>query len=230
MAKPPLTRTQASAAAEPIGWRLLFGTFAASVAVPSLEHGLHIATLAASACGDHADDHLSVDVRSDRVELILKTARGWVTEADVQCARSITTAVLEAGLAVSAPTGGSGSSRPVQALELAIDALDIPAIRPFWKAVLAYVDEPGSDEPDAIVDPAGQGPSIWFQQMNAPRPQRNRIHFDIAVAHDEAPGRVRAAIDAGGTLVSAARAKAFWVLADAEGNEICVCTWQDRDG
>ena len=21
----------------------------------------------------------------------------------------------------------------------------------------------------------------------------------------------------------------FWILADAEGNEACVCTWQDRD-
>ena len=38
-----------------------------------------------------------------------------------------------------------------------------------------------------------------------------------------------AALAAGGRLVSDARARAFWVLADAEGNEACVCTWQDRD-
>ena len=31
----------------------------------------------------------------------------------------------------------------MQALELAIDAMDIPAIRPFWRAVLGYGDEPG---------------------------------------------------------------------------------------
>jgi 4a-hydroxytetrahydrobiopterin dehydratase len=24
-------------------------------------------------------------------------------------------------------------------------------------------------------------------------------------------------------------ARSFWVLADAEGNEACICTWQDRD-
>jgi 4a-hydroxytetrahydrobiopterin dehydratase len=29
-------------------------------------------------------------------------------------------------------------------------------------------------------------------------------------------------------MVSDAHARAFWVLADAEGNEACICTWQDR--
>jgi 4a-hydroxytetrahydrobiopterin dehydratase len=66
--------------------------------------------------------------------------------------------------------------------------------------------------------------------MDAPRPQRNRIHLDVTVAHDEAETRVRAAVEAGGVLVSDAHARAFWVLADAEGNEACVCTWQDRPG
>lgn len=34
---------------------------------------------------------------------------------------------------------------------------------------------------------------------------------------------------AGGTLVSAADAPSYWVLADPEGNRVCLCTWQDRD-
>ena len=38
-----------------------------------------------------------------------------------------------------------------------------------------------------------------------------------------------AALAAGGVLVSDRAAPAFWVLADAEGNEVCVCTWQGRD-
>lgn len=37
-------------------------------------------------------------------------------------------------------------------------------VRPFWKAVLGYTDEPGADGPkDPIVDPVGQSPTIWFQ-------------------------------------------------------------------
>jgi hypothetical protein len=34
---------------------------------------------------------------------------------------------------------------------------------------------------------------------------------------------------AGGTLVTNRWASAFWVLADAEGNEACITTWQGRD-
>jgi 4a-hydroxytetrahydrobiopterin dehydratase len=65
--------------------------------------------------------------------------------------------------------------------------------------------------------------------MDAPRPQRNRIHFDITVAHDEARRRMAQALPAGGHLVSDAEAPAFWILADAEGNEICICSWEGRD-
>jgi 4a-hydroxytetrahydrobiopterin dehydratase len=92
------------------------------------------------------------------------------------------------------------------------------------------VDDPGDPGYGAgLVDPAGQLPPIWFQQMDTPRPQRNRVHFDITVAHDEAEDRVRAAVAAGGTLVNDSFARSFWVLADAEGNEACVCAWTDRD-
>jgi 4a-hydroxytetrahydrobiopterin dehydratase len=65
--------------------------------------------------------------------------------------------------------------------------------------------------------------------MDAPRPQRNRIHLDISVSHDEAPRRLQAALAAGGRLVTDAAAPAFWVVADAEGNEACISTWQGRD-
>jgi 4a-hydroxytetrahydrobiopterin dehydratase len=65
--------------------------------------------------------------------------------------------------------------------------------------------------------------------MGEPRPQRNRIHLDVSVPHDEARQRMDAALAAGGTLVYDAEAPAFWVLADPEGNEACVTTWQGRD-
>jgi 4a-hydroxytetrahydrobiopterin dehydratase len=79
------------------------------------------------------------------------------------------------------------------------------------------------------VDPTGRGPVIWFQQMEAPRPQRNRIHLDVDVPAEAARRRIDAAVAAGGRLLSDARAPAFWVLADCEGNEACICTWQGRD-
>ncbi|MGW4364438.1 VOC family protein [Nocardia takedensis] len=226
MAAEELTRAAASRAVESLGWRYLLGGIAASVAVASVREGLEVAGAAADACGGDADEHLRIDVRDDRVELLLRPkSTGLVTDRDTDLARRVTDAVRALGSEITPPTGYG--TRSVQALEIAIDSMDHTAVLPFWRAVLAYVDDP--DASDAIVDPVGQGPTIWFQRMDEPRPQRNRIHFDITVPHDEADRRIRAALDAGGVLVSDAAARAFWILADAEGNEVCVCTWEDRD-
>jgi 4a-hydroxytetrahydrobiopterin dehydratase len=224
----PLSRRAASSAVAATAWRLVLGTLVASVPVAGLNQALAVAAAAAEACGGDADDHLRIDVRADRVELVLQfRTPAAVTARDAELAVMITAAVQDGvGLAFAPPTG---PARPVQLLEIAIDAMDIPAVRPFWKAVLGYEDEPGAGPAGGLVDPARQLPTIWFQQMDEPRPQRNRIHFDLDVAHDEAPPRIQAALDAGGVLVSEAEARAFWILADGEGNEICICTWQDRD-
>jgi 4a-hydroxytetrahydrobiopterin dehydratase len=221
-----LSRPQASRAVEHLGWRYLLGSLATAVVVPSLEQALRVATAAAAACGEHAEGHLRAAVRADRAHLTLQTAAvADITDRDVELAAAITDTIRARGLHTT-----PGGDRPVQALEIGIDALDIAAIRPFWRAVLGYTDEPGRDGPtDPLVDPVGIGPAVWFQQMDAPRPQRNRIHLDVTVPHDEAEARVAAALAAGGRLLSEARAKAFWVLADGEDNEVCVCTWQDRD-
>jgi 4a-hydroxytetrahydrobiopterin dehydratase len=174
-------------------------------------------------------DSLLMDVRADRLALALRSPGGRVTAAEIELAGRIAAAVAGRGLRLDPGLGGA-APRTVQSVEIAIDALDIPRVRPFWRAVMAYADEPDGGGPaDAIVDPLGQGPAIWFQQMSEPRPQRNRIHLDVSVPHDEAEERIEAALAAGGHLVSEAYAPAFWVLADAEGNEVCVCTWQGRD-
>jgi 4a-hydroxytetrahydrobiopterin dehydratase len=227
----PLSRTAASQAVEDIGWRYLLGNLNVSVPVQSLAQGNDVVAAVVLASGEDGDGHLRVDLRPARVEISVQTrALNAVTERDVQLAGRVAATLDGLGLRPAGPTSAE-STRPVQILEMAIDALDIGAVRPFWKAVMAYVDEPGGNGPeDAIVDPTGQLPAIWFQQMDAPRPQRNRVHFDITVAHDEADARVRAALEAGGHLVNDSFARSFWVLADVEGNEVCVCTWQDRDG
>jgi 4a-hydroxytetrahydrobiopterin dehydratase len=115
----------------------------------------------------------------------------------------------------------------VQTIQVTIDALVGPEVMPFWRAVLGYRDR--GDSPEDLIDPHGRGPSFWFQQMDAPRPQRNRIHIDVWVPHDHAEARIAAAIAAGGHLVTDQYAPAWWVLADAEGNEACVATWMGRD-
>jgi 4a-hydroxytetrahydrobiopterin dehydratase len=226
-----LTRQQASDAVTGLGWRYILGVLRTDVRVDSLARAAGIAARVAAVSGTDADGHLWMDVRRDRLVLSVQSlATDSVTVGDVQLVGRISAAVSDLGLATGAGVG-SGVPRSVQVLEIAIDALNIASIRPFWKAVLGYADEAGSPGPQAaLVDPVGQGPAIWFQQMTEPRPQRNRIHFDVSVPHDEAAHRIQAALAAGGALVGDAEAPAFWVLADAEGNEACVTTWQGRDG
>jgi len=225
-----LSRQEASDAVTGLGWRLVLGELRTEVQTGSLPLAADVAARAATVPG--ADGHLRLDVRADRVIASLQTAtEGWVTERDVELARKISTVVDELRLTTdSGGEAGGDRGRSVQVIEIGIDALDAAAIRPFWRAVLGYGDEPGRSGPwDGLIDPLGQGPAVWFQRMDAPRPQRNRIHLDVSVPHDEAEPRIRAALAAGGRLINDAEAPAFWVLADAEGNEACVTTWQGRD-
>ncbi|WP_242654169.1 VOC family protein [Klenkia soli] len=219
----PLSRTDAQQAVVDLGWRLLLGELVTVVPLDSLAEGAGLLAAVTVELGADGDAHLRADLRSDRLRLTLQDrARGAVTAADTALARRISAVVDRPVAPVGDPRIGDA-----QELEVAIDALDIPALLPFWAAVLAMVPQPGDDE--ALVDPAGRLPAVWFQQMDAERPQRNRIHLDITVPHDVADARVAAALAAGGRLLSDAEARSFWVLADAEGNEVCVCTWQDRD-
>jgi 4a-hydroxytetrahydrobiopterin dehydratase len=208
---------------------VVLGALTTTVPVRSMAHGAEVAARLVSAAGDDADGHLRVDLRPDRVVLTVQSLRHTLpTTTDLEVVRRLSAAIDGVGL--RAEPGVTEGHRSVQLLEIAIDALDIAAIRPFWKAVLGYRDEAGKTGPeDALVDPLWHGPAIWFQQMDAPRPQRNRIHLDISVPHDEAARRLAAALAAGGRLVSDAEAPRFWVLADAEGNEACITTWQGRD-
>ncbi len=225
-----LRRPEAAEAANGLGWRYLRGALRTSVLAESPGQAADVAARVIAAAGNDAGECLRADIRGDRLVLTIQSlVTASVTTRDIELAGRITALVGDLGLAAG-PDTGSGGPRSVQVLEIAIDALDIASVRSFWKAVLGYDDETDGSPQDGIADPVGQGPTIWFQQMDEPRPQRNRIHFDVTVPHDEAPHRIEAAISAGGTLRSDAEAPAFWLLADSEGNEACICTWQGRDG
>jgi 4a-hydroxytetrahydrobiopterin dehydratase len=49
------------------------------------------------------------------------------------------------------------------------------------------------------------------------------------VPYDQAEARIAAALAAGGRLVTDEHAPEWWVLSDAEGNEVDVCTTMGRD-
>ncbi len=185
-------------------WRVLAFGASAWFDAPSHAAGAalvrRLADLAAGSGGRLPD----VDLRASGVQVrICMSGSRRLTLADVAVARAISAAAREAGL-VADPSA-------VQAVQLAIDARDKPAVMAFWRAGLGY-DLVGEDD---LVDPMRRDPAIWFQQQDQPRPLRNRIHVDIGRPH--AREEVEAA---GGRETNAG--EGYGTFADAEGNEACV--------
>jgi 4a-hydroxytetrahydrobiopterin dehydratase len=76
-----------------------------------------------------------------------------------------------------------------------------------------------------VFDPLRRGPTITFQQMEEPRTQRNRIHIDVYLPHDQVELRIAAALAAGGRIANGANAPLWWTLADPDGNEVDLAVW-----
>ena len=203
-------------------WRVLRREIEANFEADSYAAAGRFVADVAELC-DQLDHHAAVDLRYPGLVHVVSTTHylDTLTDRDVALARAVTALAAERGLK-SAP-------RDSMQLEVGIDALDIDTVVPFWRTVLGYVPEHAAQgEPvRGLIDPEGIEPPVWFQQMDAPRTERNRLHLDVHVPHDVAEERVAATIAAGGRLVSDAAAPSYWVLADAEGNEACICTWQD---
>jgi 4a-hydroxytetrahydrobiopterin dehydratase len=199
-------------------WRVLFGGAYAYFRTGSFATGVALVD-AIGTLADAANHHPDVDLRYPGVTVHLVTHDvGGLSERDVALARQISAAAGDLGIAAD-PSA-------VQVVQIGIDSLVSADVLPFWKAVLDF-DVRHEIE---LVDPHGRWPRFWFQQMDAPRPQRNRIHVDVSVPHDQAQARIAAALAAGGRVVYDAEAPAFWTLADAEGNEVDIATWQGREG
>ena len=198
-------------------WRVLFSGVCAHFRTGSFATGVALVD-AIGTLANEANHHPDVDLRYAGVTVRLRTHEvEGLSERDVELARRISAVARELGVPADATA--------VQDVQIAIDALVGSEVISFWRAVLGY-REVGDED---LVDPRGRGPSFWFQKMVAPRSQRNRIHVDISVPHEQAEVRVAAAIAAGGRLVSDKYAPAWWTLADAEGNEVDVATWAGRD-
>ncbi|MDP9444456.1 MAG: VOC family protein [Actinomycetota bacterium] len=145
--------------------------------------------------------------------------------------------------------------------QLTIDSNDPARMARFWAPLLGYVPQPppngfdswlayyqsvvpeedlGGDPDDYIdrlVDPAGDGPTIWFQPVPEKKTAKTRFHFDIFVADRSAPmeefvatvdAKVAELIDFGATVDHPVRIdtdtlqRYCVVMHDPEGNEFCV--------
>jgi hypothetical protein len=128
-------------------------------------------------------------------------------------------------------------------VQIAIDCHDADLLADWWAKALDYVLQPpppGFDswpafleandlpvpEPgavNAIVDPGGAGPRILFQRVPEPKVGKNRVHLDVR-AGDRREAKVAELTAAGGKeLARVTEGGGSWVvMADPEGNELCI--------
>ncbi len=108
-------------------------------------------------------------------------------------------------------------------VQLFLDAADVAAVRAFWVAALGYTHDRRAGVND-IYDPRRLNPVLVFQELDSSeterRRQRNRIHLELAVPTDLAPGRLAATLAAGGRLLDESPHR--WRVADPEGNEVVI--------
>ncbi len=167
---------------------------------------------AAEAAGHHPD--LTLTYGTVGVTLSTHEAGRWVTEKDIDLARTISRLAAEHGL--------TPDPAAVLQVELGLDAAAGGRLGPFWSAVLTgSADHVVHGE---VLEPSGQAPSIWFQDTEEHTEPRQRWHLDVWVAPEAAQGRIDAALAAGGVLVDDGAAPSFVVLADPDGNRACICT------
>ena len=198
-------------------WRVLAGRATAYFRTGSFVRGVELID-AITVLAEAANHHPDVDLRYSGVTVRLTSHEFKVSAAATsRWRRGFRWRRATMGLPAD-PTRSEG-------VQITIDAMDIATVRTFWRAVLGYQDVGEED----LVDPRSIGPSIWFQQMDVPRTQRNRVHVDIDVPHDTIEARVAAVIAAGGRLVTDAYAPRWWVLADSEGNEACLASWLGQE-
>ncbi|WP_193610184.1 4a-hydroxytetrahydrobiopterin dehydratase [Nocardioides lijunqiniae] len=198
-------------------WRLLFSTLHARFATGDFATGVRLVDAIGEAA-EEADHHPDIDLTYPRVTVRLTSHDvGGVTSRDVALARRISELAGSLG-ATPEPAG-------VSVLELGLDTWDADEIKPFWIALLGYE---ATDDDVELVDPTGTRPTIWFQETEQHETPRQRWHLDLRIPPEEADGRIRAALAAGGTMVSDAVAPRFWVLADPQGNQACITTWIGR--
>jgi 4a-hydroxytetrahydrobiopterin dehydratase len=199
-----------------IGWRVVRDDASTCFATGSFGKGVELVE-AIARLTDAAGPQPDVDLRPETVTVRVGSHDERQTEADLALAGAISDAARELGIAFDLAG--------LEVVQVSIDALVIPDVLPFWRAVLGYEH----DGDAGLADRRRSNPPFWFQQMDEPRPQRNRIHIDVYVPRDEAESRIAAALAAGGRIVNEAHAPDWWTLADAEGNEVDVAPWPDLD-
>jgi hypothetical protein len=115
---------------------------------------------------------------------------------------------------------------PVSEVRLCIDADDVDRISRFWVELLGYrIEHADHEDGWRHLEPSAPSfPPLTIQPVPEAKAGKNRLHLDIFVTE---PGPwIERCLELGGTLLwrSDEPDDEFQVIADPEGNELCICT------
>ncbi len=216
MATEKLTNAQL-AGMELADWRVLEGPLYTRYRTGDFATGLRLVD-AIGAAAEELNHHPDLDLRYSTVQIrLLSHDVGAKTMRDVELARRISSLAAELGV----PT----DLESLTAVEYGLDTWDIEQILPFWLAIHGLERGPKNQE---VLDPNRFTPTVWFQESEQHETPRQRWHPDVWVPPEFAQARIAAAVTAGGTVVDDSEAPSFTVLADPQGNKVCICTSLER--
>lgn len=199
-------------------WRSMHETLEARFRTGDFATGLRMLDLIGAAA-EEANHHPDLDLRYSHLNVRLVSHDVEAkTQRDIDLARRISQ--IAADLAVSSDPAA------VSRVEIGLDTWDIEEIKPFWAAVLGLAEHPRFDSD--LRDTEGSLPTLWFQKTEEHDEPRQRFHLDLRVPPEIAEERIAAALAAGGTVVSRENEPRYVVLADPQGNKVCVCTHVGR--
>lgn len=200
-------------------WRKLAQALHARYRIEDFSSGAAFVAAVAKVA-DAAGHHPDLEMTRAFIDISLCTHEDglWVTQADIDMARAVSDIARAEGLTPD-PAG-------VTQIELALDTAHESDVGPFWSALLT--GSPDNRIYDSVFDPSDRVPSLWFQGTDDHDTPRQRWHFDLWLAPEEAEARIEAAVAAGGSVVDDSEAPSFTVLADPDGNKVCVCTCLGR--
>ncbi len=149
----------------------------------------------------------------------------WVVMADPE--DNELCVVSHAGSVGKDPASAFAGIGPVAAV--VFDCADPEAIAPFWSAATAWPVLGQDDEGVWLRDTSGGGPYLDLHRVTEPKTAKLRVHLDVAPYADDDQGaevdRLRAL---GATDIDIGQGDVTWVvLADPEGNELCVLSPRD---
>ena len=112
-------------------------------------------------------------------------------------------------------------------VEIGIDCNDEARLKAFWREALSLEEVP-MGEGTELHDPDGGGQVVWFQVVPEVKTAKNRLHLDIWLPRAEADELRPRLLALGGSVLR--EAADYTVLADPEGNELCLCWGHAGDG